>query len=69
VHRRLVESNTDDSPPSIVMTKNEVELYLCFVMVWYLIKFRYNFAFMFVQVKPPSVRVRGPLVGKFLQVS
>lgn len=37
-------------------------------MVWYLIKFRYNFTFMFVQVKPLSVPVRGPLVGKFLQV-
>jgi len=67
-HRRLVESSTDDSPPSSVVTKNGVELYLCFEMVWYLIKFRYNFTFMFVQVKPRSVPVRGTLIGKFLQV-
>jgi hypothetical protein len=64
-----VGSNTDDSPPSGVVTKNGVELYLCFVMVWYLIKFRYKFTFMFAQVKPRSVRVRIPLVGNILQVS
>jgi hypothetical protein len=64
----MVESNTDDSPPSSVVAKNGVELYLCFEMVWCLIKFRYNFTFMFVQVKLRSLLFRGPLVGKFLQV-
>lgn len=68
MQRRLVENSTDDSPPSNMVTKNGVELYLCFVMVWYLIKFSYNFTFMFVQVEPWLVTVREPLIGKFLQV-